>query len=231
MPLTTVHVRLPAGSARLAVAVAVRAVLVRDGGNPLGFQRAAGGLARAALRWVRRWFLQRSAGGTDDAGMGWAPLSPLTIRSRLASQRTPAGGRQVGFEQIRQWRASAGLGEIQSLQRYLPVPILIETGKLFRSLDPLLVGDNGRATDDDAIAGLATAGIYWFGTRVAHAKYHHQPGGLVSPADRPLLPRRPLWPPLNRWPGQAMDDMAVALRDGVVKGVAERLAVARWFDG
>lgn len=86
MPRIVIRTRLsPAQVARLVAGLAKGAL---SGPDAAALQTAVG---TVALAEIKRAFLQKSRGGTDEAGQTWAPLSPATV----ARKRKAKGGTRI----------------------------------------------------------------------------------------------------------------------------------------
>ena len=124
---------------------------------------------------ISRAYLEKSTGKIDDVGESWEPLSPRTIEKRL--------NRPVRYSLLRK---SKTFREAVKAVKTGNVPILIDTGRLYRSLLPgEVLGGNYQKRAKDQIFKI-TKGQVSLGTKVPYAGRQHA--------------TRPLWPAdLEKW--------------------------------
>ncbi len=171
----------------------------------------------AILAHIKKAFIAKSTGGTDEAGDRWAPLSPKTIAARLrkrgktqAKQPKAAKHSKAQATKTEKWRkeyirglkifkgnkaAAARRAWLVVGKSTIPfdkynnnrVDILRDTGKLLNSLSP-------DGNSPDRILRVSNGTII-VGTRVKYALAHHR--GVPG-----RLPQRRLWPkvfPASWW--------------------------------
>lgn len=181
-----------------------------------------------ALDHIKRAFEVKSHGGTDEAGDSWQPLSPKTVaykaaRTKLEKARDKRPSQALTNKQQERWwslyrqglamfkgdKAQAARrawfflkreGATTLLDKYggARVRILYDSGELLNSLTSGI---------RDGYITISTA-------RKGAAAHHY---GTTR------IPQRRLWPDPNRWPSRWWQDIANALRDGLVEMIKEDL--------
>lgn len=198
---------------------------VRSGGiDSEALLRQAG---QSALDHIKRAFLIKSSGGTDEAGDRWEPLSPRTVAysrkgksskgasrpSRALSKRENARWWDLyrhGLAMFhgdkshaarRAWFILKKEGAATLLDKYGAdkVPILYDSGGLF---DSIIL-----SIEDGAIIIKATAAY-------AGAHHHGVPG---------RIPQRRLWPDPSKWPSSWWESILGAIRDKFAEIIAKRV--------
>lgn len=202
----------------------------------------------AILGRIKRAFVVKSRGGTDEAGDKWPPLSPKTVAYSKTRQRGRGG--RTKAEKGRATHPSQALNETQRQKWW----------KVYRQQLAIRKGDKGHAA---AVAWLVLKGV---GAVTLLDKYGHRQvdilrdrglllnslsPGVASPEQvfrvgrgevvvgtnrkgasahhhgvPGRLPQRRLWPEVRRWPRGWWDDMTDQVKQGaadlaieVLKGV------------
>lgn len=153
------------------------------------------------LGLIKKAFITKARGGTDESGLRWAPLSPVTIARRLGRTR-PKPKKKAGYKGIK-GKAPADFDKYAG-----SVEILIDSGKLLDSLTPA-------STSDDQVlnAGNGTVAV---GTSVEYASKHHH--GIPG-----KLPRRRLWPEPNKWPKSWWNEILNEIRTAIMDLVVDKV--------
>lgn len=219
-------IRAAPGAVRAADAVMIRAGL-------------------AALGRIRRAFVVKARGGTDEAGDRWAPLSPRTVA--YSPTRSRGRGSRTRTERKRDARPSQALTAKQQARWWAVYRQGLaiyrgDRGKAARRAWAVLKADGARTLLDKyggrqveilRDTGLllnslspgwggpeqvlrAEAGAVIIGTNRAGAAAHHR--GVPG-----RLPQRRLWPPPAAWPAAWWRDVAEQVRAGVLDAVARGL--------
>lgn len=221
-----VTIRVRAGRAAVRAALLrVPAVALSGSGPALGLM---GRIGAAALARIRAAFLVKSAGGTDEAGDSWPPVTPATAaygRGRESSEGrrpsaalTPAQNTrwwQVYRQQLARFRGDRGRaaafawtilkreGAVTLIARYggRGADILKNTGELLASLTPNSQSPHAvfRTYPGEVVLGTSRAG----------AAAHHE--GVPG-----RLPRRRLWPEPRRWPAAWRSDINQQALEGLL---------------
>lgn len=196
------------------------------------------GIGRILLKRIHEAFITKAAGGTDEAGERWAPLSPKTIaygRGRTEAERSsakrPSGGLtaaqntrwwQVYRQQLARfkgdkeraarfaWTVLKGEGAVTLYDKYKGQHALIlrSTDKLLDSLDP------EKKTTDSVFR--VHRGEVTVGTRREGASAHHS--GVPG-----KLPQRRLWPEPRKWPSSWWLDLLGEVRRDLVNIMVEEI--------
>lgn len=169
---------------------------VRDtSGIARGFLLAIGS---AALSDIKEAYIVKALGGTDEMGIKWPPLSPITIAMRRKTRKE----RKLTFTQLAQRK----------------VKILRDTGILFNSLSPGILTKTGyrkpkKKGGSEQIMDVS-AGQVIVGTNVAYADTHQNGSPSRKIPARPFLPRsqsdvpRIWW---DRWANVAKDALRLSI--------------------
>lgn len=154
-------------------------------------------LGFALLQLFQEAYKVKARGGIDEAGDEWKPLAPSTIARRLRRGRRPGD-----IQKLRELWERFGWGEFDEAA----VEILIDTGKLFRSLTPGVRSKDQvfEVRPGEIIVGTNAVSERGFPYPAAH---HH---GTVN------LPQRRLWPQVSDWPPRWHE----VIRDVFQRGVA-----------
>ena len=188
-------------------------------------------MATVLLAANKAAYIDRARGGTDAAGLAWAPLSPSTVRQRRRSpsdrrairQRfdalTPAEKKalQKVSRDARSRALANGLSRTRAeavgqaaatrAARRLGMPVK-SVGDILSTRSVEILRDTGRLLN--SLSQVVAPGTIAVGTNVAYAKYHHS----TDPRNR--LPRRPVvWDPDNI-PSDVWRDMLDAMIRGLV---------------
>lgn len=134
--------------------------------------------ARELYKRIARGYLSKSVGGTDDLSNKWKPLKKSTIERR--SRKPAKYGHLKKSATFREAIARLAAGAVSK------VPILIDTGRLYESLQPgKVVGGTYLKKTKDQIFDIKR-GEVTLGTKVPYAEMQHK--------------TRPLWPArMRRW--------------------------------
>lgn len=150
-------------------------------------------IGMTVLSRIKRAFVVKARGGTDDAGDRWAPLAPYTIAMRGARTKAERARRMKNFDKYSN----------------RTVEILRDTGMLLNSLTP------GSASPHQVFN--VGPGSVIIGTNRAGAADHHE--GRPERG----LPQRRLWPDPRRWPETWRLDILEQAQAGVVDVAAQLL--------
>lgn len=205
---------------------------LRSGGVDSESILRAGGVV--AVDHIKRAFLTKSSGGTDEAGDSWLPLSPKTV---AYSRRVRRGKGRTKLELAREVRPSQGLTKKQQ-QRWWDLYrhglaifrgdkshaaarawfILKGEGAVtlfdkYRNERVPILRDTGELFD--SIVPSVERGEIVVRAGARHAAVHHYgaPG---------RTPQRRLWPEPRRWPSSWWVDIADTMRDALVEIVTKR---------
>jgi hypothetical protein len=165
-------------------------------------------VAMTAQSRIRRAFVVKSGGGTDETGEKWAPLAPITVAHR--NYKKAKKNRRISFDMfLRQVQADQSI-----VTRYSKpdVMILRDRGLLLNSLSPAVqpgVGATTMPTTSGQVFRLLKGEVQ-VGTRIKGAKDNHD----GKPAEN--LPQRRLWPSPRNWTQAWWTDMLEQGRAGVV---------------
>lgn len=199
-------------------------------------------LGLVALSVIRASFVVKARGGTDAAGLKWAPLAPSTVRARLRKAKLPTERQarrelEAAYEVLA--RTSRGHKRLERAKAkadkvFNPkLEILRDTGRLLMSLSPAVMGAQvpGVPVAPPENAGemlpqgsgdrvfRLRPGFVDVGTNVVYAPTHHH--------GRRPVPRRPLWAEWSRWPPEWRDLFHGELARGVARLVAALVARGR----
>jgi hypothetical protein len=193
---------------------------------------------RVLLKRIHTAFIAKAAGGTDEAGERWAPLSPKTIaysRGRTKAERSAAERPSEGLTKAQNnrwwqvyrqqlarfkgdkeraarfaWTVLKGEGAVTLYEKYKGQHALIlrDSGKLLDSLDP------DKVSSDSVFRTYRNE--VTVGTRREGASAHHQ--GVPG-----RLPQRRLWPEPRKWPSGWWLDMLHAVRADLVQTIVEQV--------
>lgn len=177
---------------------------------------------------IRRAFMIKSHGGTDDAGDRWAPLSPKTVAYSRRGVRGSGRGR----------RPSQALSEKQrtrwwDLYRQGLVIFKRDKGAAARRAWSILKRE-GATTLFDKYGSRRVTILYDTGALYHSIKVRVNRSEAVISSDHPgaaahhngipgRLPQRRLWPGPRRWPRSWWDEILQIVQQEVVD-IAERAA-------
>ena len=194
----------------------------------------------AALSVLKEAFIVKARGGTDEAGIKWAPLSPITLARRRHPDLIRSGPSWrrplLTADQDALWRATfrwalrktdqnkghaaaiawvvtkaAGGKTIRGVVGNLPYEIGRDTDIMFNSLSP--------TADGPGPLGIIRPepGAVVIGTTVPYAKWFHH-GTRRQPA-------RPIWPARQeQWPANWLADIRDVWVSGAKKVVEALVA-------
>lgn len=242
MTQNAVYVR----TTRAALIAALSALpgAVRGGGPAADAVMARIGMA--ALGRIKRAFVLKARGGTDDAGDRWKPLSPKTIAYSKTRQRGRGGrtraekGRAAHPSQALSAKQQERWWEVyrRQLARFrgdkghaAAVAWLVLKGEGARTLVDKYGGRQVEILRDTGLLlnslspGVASAqrvfrvgpGEVVVGTNREGAAAHHR--GIPG-----RLPQRRLWPPPSRWPAAWWADILDQLKQGVLEIATSTIA-------
>lgn len=184
----------------------------------------------ALLGHIKRAYVTRARGGTDEAGYRWAPLKPATIAygrggySRAERGRNARPSRGLDARQQERWWALYR----QGLAIYDG-----DKGAAAKRAWGILKGEGATTLFDkysgriveilrstgrlyNSIQVLETGpGSVTIGSNVAYAAAHHN--GVPG-----KLPQRRLWPEPSSWPRAWWEDVLAVLVQGVVDQITEQ---------
>lgn len=161
-------------------------------------------MGMALLQLIQKAYKDKAQGGTDEAGEKWKPLSPVTIERRMKKGRSAED-----IKKLRKLWKSKGWGEFSGDA----VEILIDTGRLFRSLTAgISSGDQVfRVNPGEVVVGT-------------NAKSDE---GKPYPADHHYgtmwIPQRRLWPAVENWPQRWHMVLNDVLRRGIMNLIRDLL--------
>lgn len=191
----------------------------------------------AALGHIRRAFVIKARGGTDDAGDRWKPLSPKTIaysktRSRGRGGRTKTEKKRDAFpsqalnskQQDRWWEIyRRALAQFKGDKRHAAAvawfvlkregakTLLEKYGnrqvEILRDTGLLLNSLSPGVTSTEQIFRVSSGAVI-VGTNRKGAAAHHK--GIPG-----RLPQRRLWPEPSRWPKKWWDDITDQIKQGI----------------
>lgn len=192
------------------------------------------GGGQVALDHIKRAFLVKSAGGTDEAGDRWRPLLPKTV---AYSRRVRGGKGRAKPELARDTRPSQGLTKPQQarwwdLYRQGLAMFRGDKSHAARRAWFILKGEGAitlldkygneqvpvlRASGElfDSIVSGVERGEIIVKATAKHAAAHHY--GVPG-----RTPQRRLWPEPSRWPSQWWQDIANSMRDSLVEIITKR---------
>lgn len=183
---------------------------------------------------IKKAFIDKSRGGTDEAGERWAPLSPKTIAYSRRHPGVPKAKQRAAFapswaltdkQRVRWWQVYR-----QSLARFKG-----DKGSAARMAWAILKGEGAETLidkygntkvdilrDTGLLLNSLSPGVgsenqvfrlgrgeVIVGTNRKHAKAHHE--GVPG-----KLPQRRLWPEPGKWPAKWWLDIAEQARAGLV---------------
>jgi hypothetical protein len=176
------------------------------------------------LGHIRRSFMTKSHGGTDEAGERWKPLSPKTIVYSRRSGSKTRPSESLNKQQSERWwslyrqglamfkgdkshaarRAwfvvkKEGATTLFDKYQHSNVSILYNTGKLF----------------DSIVFDVERSGVL-IRSDAEYASAHHY--GIPG-----RLPQRRLWPEAGKWPALWWNEITQTIRGGVIKLILERM--------
>ena len=234
MSTTTIYVR----ASRAAVRQAISRIpnVARSGGAVANAMMTRLGLT--ALGHIKKAFIDKSRGGTDEAGERWAPLSPTTIAYRKTRMRGRGG--RTKAERSRPTRPSQALNSRQQTRWWTvyrqglamfegnkghaaarawlilksegATTLLEKYGN--RQVDilrdtGLLLNSLSPGVNTDVSIFRVIPGEVIVGTNRIGAAEHHE--GIPG-----RLPQRRLWPEPRRWPSPWWLDIAEQGRQGLI---------------
>ncbi len=199
----------------------------------------------AILGRIKRAFVTKARGGTDEAGDRWQPLSPKTVaysrtRQRGKGGRTKAEKKRPNFpsqalnaKQQEQWwqvyrRALAWRKGDKAFAARIAWSVLKKLGA-----QTLLMKYGGRNVEILRDTGLLLnslspgsgtpeqvfkvgGGAVTVGTNRKGAAGHHN--GIPG-----RLPQRRLWPSPGKWPKNWWDDLLATVREGILEMATQRI--------
>lgn len=191
-----------------------------------------------ALSRIKQAFIVKARGGTDDAGDRWQPLSPKTIaysktrqrgrggRTKTEKKRDTHPSQALNKRQQERWwevyrrqlavykgnkkHAAAvawlvlkaeGATTLVDKYGHRQVEILRDTGLLLNSLSP-------GATTPESIFRVGKGEVIVGTNRKGAAAHHYGVPGK--------LPRRRLWPAVNRWPATWWRGITNQIKQGIL---------------
>lgn len=230
---STVHIRARVADLRSALRGIPQGVC---GGGP----QADAVLVRAGLALlsrIRRAFITKARGGTDEAGERWAPLSPKTIaygrrgRSRKESRQSARPSQALSDAERDRWwyHYRRGLAMYRGDKKHAAaLAWTVVKAKGARTLFDKYAGRSVEILRDTGVLlnslspGLGNPdtvlrverGSIAVGTNVPYAAAHHngRPG---------KLPQRRLWPAPARWPASWWRDIQEQIGQGLVDAAAQ----------
>lgn len=230
---STVHVR--------ADRAAIRDALARIPEEMRGSGQASQAMllrcGMVLLGRIKRAFVVKARGGTDEAGDRWAPLSPKTIaygrrgrtkaergRASRPSQALTAGQQHRWWTYYRQglaiFKGNKGAAARRAwaiLRRDGGVATLLEKygGRQVEILrDTGLLLNSLSPGSNSAEQVLRTGrGEVVVGTNRKGAKFHHE--------GTRRMPKRRLWPPPSSWPANWWKDITSEVRAGLAEIAAQ----------
>lgn len=198
----------------------------------------------ALLGRIRRAFVAKSRGGTDEAGDRWAPLSPKTVAyGRRAGRTRSQRGRPdrpsqalTARQQSRWWelyrqglamyggdRGKAARRAWGIMRRAGATTLLDRYGgaraEILRDTGQLLASLSPTGPSDEQVLRAEGATIS-VGTNREGALAHHQ--GVPG-----RLPQRRLWPEVSKWPASWWRDILEQVRAGVLAVATSAVRAAR----
>lgn len=231
MTLNTVHVSATRRS--VGGAIAALPAALTHGGSPADAVLLRAGLA--LLGRVRRAYIARARGGTDEAGGSWAPLKPATIaygrrgRSRKERGQHPRPSQALSDKQRDSWwwyyrqglaiyrgdRGRAARRAWGIMKKKGATTLFDKYSK--RRVETLR--DTGVLLNSLSPGGAGSvmrveSGAVTVGTNVPYAKYHHN--GVPG-----RLPQRRLWPEVNQWPQSWWRDITDQVKQGLADIAAQ----------
>ncbi len=229
MAENALHLRATRDAVRQAVAHIPHGM--RGGGTEANAMMTRVGLT--ALGRIKRAFVVKSRGGTDEAGDRWAPLSPRTIAYSRRGGRTKAErGREsrpsqalTAKQQERWWamyrqglaiyrgdKGSAAKRAWGILKREGATTLLQKYGgrqvEILRDTGLLLNSLSPGYGGAEQVFRVYNGGVI-VGTNRRGAAAHHR--GIPG-----RLPQRRLWPDPSRWPASWWQDIMEQARQGLV---------------
>lgn len=240
MTTNTVHTR--ASRASIRAAIAQLPSLARAGGPIADAMMTRVGMA--ALGRIKRAFVVKARGGTDEAGEKWSPLSPKTIAYSKTRQRGKGG--RTKAEKKRSTYPSQALNAKQQARWWA----------VYRKQLAIYKGNKGHAA---AVAWLIlkSEGAQTLVDKYGHRKveilrdtglllnslspgtgspeqvFRVQPGAVIVGTNRKgasghhngipgRLPQRRLWPDPSNWPESWWADILQAAKEGILD-IAQQL--------
>ncbi len=189
----------------------------------LGIQEALQACGMSVLWHIRQAFIVKSTGGTDEAGLRWAPLAASTLAARKRKygarrkQKRDSKGRFTSEESP----AARRMRLIIRSRGRIPVhdrrpgsyDILRDSGALLDSLSP--------GSDSPHQVFTVDRGRVTFGTT--------RPGAATHPHGSPSrgIPQRRLWPDPKEWPESWWRDIRAHIVQALVDLVAQKVRDAR----
>lgn len=188
---------------------------------------------------IRRAFIVKARGGTDEAGDRWAPLKPQTIaysktrsrgrggRLQIERRRGARPSQALDSRQSERWwdlyrqglrifnndKASAAKRAWAILKREGARTLLDKYGhrqvEILRDTGLLLNSLSPGVSTIDQVFRIYRGEVI-IGTNRKGASAHHN--GV-----RGKLPKRRLWPPPNKWPSAWWQDLADEVQQGMVE--------------
>lgn len=194
----------------------------------------------ALLGRIRRAFIAKARGGTDEAGDRWQPLSAKTLaygrrgaggRSRAEQKRSARPSQSLTAKQQTRWwdlyrqglaifkgnKASAAK-RAWAISKGEGAQTLIskygtQQAEILRSTGALLASLSPGAGHPNQIFH-AGQGVVTIGTNRKGASAHHN--GVPG-----RLPQRRLWPDPKKWPASWWKDITDQVRQGVVDAIVQ----------
>lgn len=214
MPEIVIHTR----ASRASVIAAVHTIPQEVCGSSPTAVTTLTNIGITTLEHIRKAFIVKSRGGTDEAGDRWEPLAPSTIAARRSKNKTKkpkskptvslkgtAGSAERRIHSV--IKGSKGKGSSLPFDKYDTSSLILQdTGLLLSSLTPF-------SSAPEQVFRVEP-GEVTIGTNRKWAVVHHH--GIPG-----KLPQRRLWPILNSWPTSWWSDILGELQQGVVDITAE----------
>lgn len=171
----------------------------------------------ALLGLIRKAFIIKSMGGTDEAGDRWASLQLSTIIQRARKRGVKVTSHRRKKKRVEREQSSnphrrrasniirGSATRIYDKYSMKDTRILRETDKLLESLSP-----NSGSTDQ---VFEVSDNKLTIGTRREGAAAHHK--------GTDKLPQRRLWPPVNSWPDSWWNTITKHIQDGTIEQVKD----------
>lgn len=219
----------------IAKAVAVASGHGGDAGEAQGQMQVRLGLT--ALANIKKAFIVKAAGGTDEAGLRWPPLAKSTV---AYSRRHPGVPKNVKGSPNRASFAPSFMLTVKQRKRWwqlmrivgparawiilkdegaktligeygdAPAQILRDTGLLLNSLSPGVesaYAPSSPPSVEDQVFKVGSGEVI-VGTNRKHARAHHEGTSRI--------PQRRLWPMPSTWPQSWWDDLSESGRTGMI---------------
>ncbi len=220
----------------IAKAAAIASGAGGDAGEAQGQMQLRLGLT--ALANIKKAFVTKAAGGTDEAGLSWPKLAKSTVAYSRRHPGVPLNVKgsqnRAGFapswmltakQRTRWWQLMRIVGPARAwiilkaegaktligVYGDAPAQILRDTGLLLNSLSPGVDPGATAPSTPPAVEDQVFKvgrGEVIVGTNRKHARAHHE--GTAR------IPQRRLWPDPATWPQSWWEDLADAGRTGMI---------------